>query len=265
MATKRRPELKRNALERAQDLIYEAWEAHSLEAGVALARRALEVSPDCADAYVYLAAHTARSHREAMDLYQKGIEAGERALGEEFFQENAGYFWGILETRPYMRARASLAQCLWEAGRSEESFAHYWELLRLNPNDNQGLRYLLLPRLIEMGRDAEAERLFKSYQDDAMAVWLYSKALLDFRAGGDGPKARKSLKAALKENPHVPPYLLGAKRLSRSLPAFYGFGDENEAILYVHEAKKGWRKSQGALAWLGAHADVPPRASRSRT
>lgn len=31
-----------------------------------------------------------------------------------------------------MRARAGLAQSLWEAGQREDAVGHYWDLLRLN-------------------------------------------------------------------------------------------------------------------------------------
>src|SRR5215211_7843795 len=120
-------------LERAQDLIYEAFETESSRKRVQLAKKALKVSPDCADAYVLLAEEDAGSLEEARELYQKGVEAGERALGRETFEEEAGHFWGILETRPYMRARQGLAVCLWELGEREEAIEHYQEMLDLNP------------------------------------------------------------------------------------------------------------------------------------
>ena len=204
---------RRSAVDEAQEIMYEAWEAPTRQRAVALAKKALAISADCADAYNLLAEEMAQSLEEAIELYRKGVEAGERALGKKAFKEDVGYFWGLLETRPYMRARAGLAQCLWEAGHREEAVEHYWDLLRLNPNDNQGIRYLLMPCLIELGRDGEAEKLFKQFEDDCMAVWMYSRALLDFRKHGDSPSAVKSLKAALDENKHVPPYLLGRKNL----------------------------------------------------
>ena len=60
---------------------------------------------------------TAETPEQALELYRKGVEAGERALGSESFNEYAGHFWGHLETRPYMRARAVVwpdACGLWE-------------------------------------------------------------------------------------------------------------------------------------------------------
>jgi len=243
---------RRSAVDEAQEIMYDAWEAPTRQRAVALARKALEVSPDCADAYNLLAEETAKSLEEALELYRKGVEAGKRALGKKAFKEDVGYFWGLLETRPYMRARAGLAQSLWEAGQREEAVKHYWDLLRLNPNDNQGIRDLLMPCLIELGRDEEAEKLFKQFEEDGMAVWMYSRALLDFRKSGDSPAADKSLKAALDENKYVPSYLLGRRRMPRSLPGHYGFSDDNEAVLYVYGNRAAWKVTPGALEWLAA-------------
>jgi len=243
---------KRSAVDEAQEIMYDAWEAPTRRRAVALAKKALAVSADCADAYNLLAEEMAESLEEAIDLYRKGVEAGERTLGKKAFKEDVGYFWGLLETRPYMRARAGLAQSLWEAGQREEAVEHYWDLLRLNPNDNQGIRDLLMPCLIELGRDEDAEKLFKQYEEDGMAVWMYSRALLDFRKYGDSQIADKSFKAALDENEHVPSYLLGRKKMPRTLPDYYGFGDDNEAVFYAHGNKAAWKATSGALEWLAA-------------
>jgi tetratricopeptide (TPR) repeat protein len=237
-------------LRKAQDLIYDAWEVTDQKRRVALARKALEISPDCADAYVLLAEETASSLTEALDLYQQGVEAGERALGRGAFEEDVGCFWGILDTRPYMRARAGLAECLWATGKHEEAIEHYKDMLRLNPNDNQGIRDLLMPRLIEMGRDEEAEVLFREYRDDGMTFWIYSRALLDFRKMGDSEISRKSLAAALKKNKHIPPYLLGRKKMPRFPPEYYSPGEESEAIAYTKENLEAWKITIGALDWL---------------
>jgi hypothetical protein len=99
-------------LERAQELVYEAYEAKQRCKRVRLAREALEISPDCADAYVLLA-EEARSIDEARDFYAQGVQAGERALGPDEFEESVGMFWGMHETRGYMRAREGLATTLW--------------------------------------------------------------------------------------------------------------------------------------------------------
>ncbi|MFH1830810.1 MAG: hypothetical protein ABH871_08570 [Pseudomonadota bacterium] len=247
---------RKNAEDLAQQMIYDAWEADKPDQRVALARKALEICPDCADAYSILAEESAESLGHAIDLYQKALEGGERLLGKKFFKENEGHFWGLIETRPYMRACCSLAQCLWEDGRMEEAVDHFWGMLRLNPNDNQGVRDLLMPCLIELDRDEDAEKLFKQYKEDGMAAWVYSRALLNFRKKGDGEIARKSLKAAINANRHVPVYLLRRKKMPKELPGYYGIGDENEAVIYAHGNSAAWKASAGALEWLAANANI---------
>ena len=93
-----------------------------------LARKALALWPDCADGYVLLA-QAASSLEEARELLERGVAAGERAVGRRVFVEDAGDFWLIFETRPYMRAGAALGRL----GRREEAVEHQRELLRLNP------------------------------------------------------------------------------------------------------------------------------------
>jgi hypothetical protein len=60
-------------LEEAQELIYEAMESHGKQR-LELAHKALEISPDCADAYVLLA-ETERDPQEARRLYEQGVQA----------------------------------------------------------------------------------------------------------------------------------------------------------------------------------------------
>ncbi|MFZ0544016.1 MAG: hypothetical protein WAM60_01165 [Candidatus Promineifilaceae bacterium] len=239
----------RTPLEKAQELMYEAWEATG-KRRVKLASEALAISEDCADAYVLLAEEAGGTLEEARDLYAAGVKAGERALGEEPFEEAVGHFWGILETRPYMRARAGLAGCLWQLGQRAEAIGHYEEMLRLNPGDNQGIRYTLLNCYLEEEKGPETKRLLAEYEDDSTATWLYNQALFLYQQEKASKKAKAQLHKALKHNPHVPAYLLGRKRLPKRLPPYVGFGDENEAVYYAAEAGHLWVQQEGALDWL---------------
>ena len=127
---------------------------------------------------------------------------------------------------------------------------HYRDMLRLNPNDNQGIRYLLLDCLLILGRDDDAAKLVKRYRDDGSAAWSWSRALLTFRRSGDCPESRSVLSQAIGDNTHVAALLLGDKKMPRQLPAYIGMGDENEAVAYVHGAAAAWATTSGALAWL---------------
>jgi tetratricopeptide (TPR) repeat protein len=244
-----KPNRELTPLEQAQDKMYEAWGAEDDER-VKLAREALAISPDCADAYVLLAEETPGTIEETRELYQKGVEAGERALGHEFFEQNAGDFWGIIETRPYMRARAGLAETAEAMGEPNQAVEHYRELLRLNPNDNQGVRFALACRLLKSRAYEELGKLLDQYKDDATASWLYTRALWLFRKEGATKQANAELVKALKQNPFVPLYMLGAAQAPDEPPDFIEMGGEGEAIEYIGMNGLAWLDTEGAIQWF---------------
>lgn len=241
-------------VEQAQEIAYEAFAATGKKRAQ-LARKALKVSADCADAYVLLAEETAADVNEALDLYEKGVHAGERALGPEMFEDNAGAFWGIIETRPYMRARLGFASCLWSMGECQHAIEHYTDMIRLNPDDNQGNRYTLAGWLLQERQEKELGELLERYPDDMAASWAYTRALWLFRQGGASRKANTALKEAVEMNPFVPPFFLGQQGLPEILPSFMGFGDESEASAYVMDGLPGWLQTPRAIDWLREHVD----------
>lgn len=247
------------ALERAQDLCWDAYDEPNPARAMAKAKRALELSPDCADAYNILAAYEARTTQEALTLYEEGVKAGERALGSEFFEENEGHFWALLETRPYMRARAGLAEALWALGRLEEAATHYEAMLALNPNDNQGNRYHLLALYLGQGRLEDSAKLLDRYREDAGAEFAWTRVLVAFLRG-EQRRAKRLLREARKSNPHVPPLLLGRRRLPQRSPDYVELGGRDEAGAYVGLFGGLWRKHPEALAWL--EAALPQRTQR---
>jgi tetratricopeptide (TPR) repeat protein len=247
-------------LEQAQDVMYQAFDARGRRR-ILLARQALELSADCADAYVMLAEES-RGPEGALALYEQGVAAGERALGPEVFAQEAGHFWGIVGTRPYMRARLGLARSLEDLGRRDEAIPHYRELLRLNPDDNQGVRYALLAALMLAGRDDETAALLAQFGDETTALWRYGRALAVFRREGDSRAARECLREALRSNRHVPQYLTGDDDWPGSPPDLYSPGSREEAAICDIELGEAWRATPAAITWLRAQA--PPRRSRKR-
>lgn len=232
----------------AQAVMYEAWDATTRGKRVALARKALEMSPLCADAYVLLAEEEVQSAGDALAWYQRGVKAGEQALGPAGFAEYAGHFWGFLETRPYMRARAGLAAALWRQGRHQEAIGHYQEMLELNPNDNQGIRYVLAGHLLARNDIETLRKLIERYEDDRAAAWLYTQALLAFRQKASD--AGKLAEKAWLSNRHVPAVLSGQKPLVTSKDGYITMGGEDEAAEYVEENGKAWQATPGAIEWL---------------
>ncbi len=82
-------------LDQAQQIMYKAWDESHPGKRLTLAHQALSISPNCADAYVLLAEEEADTVGRALDYYQQGVDAGRRALGEDYFSEAVGAFLGI--------------------------------------------------------------------------------------------------------------------------------------------------------------------------
>jgi len=236
----------------AQQLAFDAMEAmgeQDWDRAHHSAMQALKIDPNCVDALHILSQLGSENDEELIDNLRRTVERGEKGLGKKFFKENVGYFWGLIETRPYMRVRAQLAQLLYEAEKMDEAIEHYEELLRLNPGDNQGLRYSLLGCYLEQGNLTGAERLFSEFEDEGSAMFAWARVLAAVLAENK-KEAIKALKAARDTNKHVEAFLTGRKKLPAEGPTYYGFGDPNEAIVCVHEIGAAWTANPDAIVWL---------------
>jgi cytochrome c-type biogenesis protein CcmH/NrfG len=152
-----------------------------------------------------------------------------------------------------MRAREALAGLLAQSGKPEEAIAHWEAMLDLNPNDNQGVRTELLRAYLERDEQEKAAALLRRYPDDASTEMAYGRALHRL-ARGDGKAARKALREALRINPHVPAFLLGERRLPKTVPELVTWGGEDEAGVYALDHLELWRKTKGALEMLARPA-----------
>ncbi|MGC9364444.1 MAG: hypothetical protein ACP5FZ_07745 [Fidelibacterota bacterium] len=239
---------KKTNKDKAFDLIIEAEDA-SLYRGTKLAHKALELDPECVDAYNYLADH-ADSLENAMQLFQKGVTIGRQALGEDYFAENTGCFWGLHETRPYMRAKEGYARTLAMSERYKEAIGEYRAMLVLNPTDNQGIRFLLAPLLIRQNFLHEYDTLFKAYKDDASTSWLFNRTLYLYLRYGGVVRTVAMLRKAIDSNPHVIELLIGEKDLPDTPPEYYRMGSFEEAVIYFEESAAAWYSHEKALYWL---------------
>ena len=243
-------EREQTPLDKALAIMAKARESTDRSERVALAREALEISEECAEAYVILGDQDAESPEQAMELYAKGVEYGARFLGAEGFAETVGHFWSVVETRPYMRAKEGLADCLWVLGQGSEALDNYRELLRLNPDDDQGIRFKLLGCLMREGDIDHAASHLARYREDSSAMWLYTQALVRFIQAGDSQQSRESMIAALAHNRHVKPYLLRQRKLRHRTSDMMSPGERREAVYYVSEWRDYWTDVPGALDWL---------------
>ncbi len=251
-------------LDRAQELAYKAFGAQG-RLRLKLARQALAVCPDCADAYVILAERARRPER-ARELYAQGVAVGERAIVSFDPQRREKVEWADLRCRPYLRARMGLADTLIELEDREGAVAELYELLRLDSEDHQGARDEIVPLLLDLGRDGEAGEVLDHFAGEVSALWPYVRALLAYRANGDCTESAKLAAAAVKANPHMWKYLTGAHELPVDVPSRYGLGSREEAVVYALNLAPVWQATPGAAEWLRscARAKKPGKSGAPR-
>ncbi|OPX59048.1 MAG: hypothetical protein A4E25_01382 [Methanobacterium sp. PtaB.Bin024] len=187
---------------------------------------------------------------ETIEDYQRAIDLFRSTKGEKYFEENKGYFWGMLESRPFMIHLLEQAMLLWDAGQRDRAVSQLQYLLELNPNDNQGVRYILMNRLLELDRLDEAQELFDFYDEEYSADWLFSKLLLSIKSNQNKDIIEELYEEAVEENEFIIPFLVGKKKIPKVLPSFYSPGDENEAIIYVDLAQMAWKNNKKAIKML---------------
>lgn len=244
-----RPGANKNA-EAAQQLVYDAWEAATEEEKESLIFSALKLDPTNVDALLQAAVYAGLGGDEEIQFLRKVVATGEQNLGKDF-KELAGHFWGAVETRPYMRARQRLAEALRHANRLDEAITEWTAMLELNPNDNQGVRYILLAALLALNRLEPARKLLQTYPDDVkyntMFAWGH---VLERVLSGALPEAETALTSAREQNPHTQGYVKGHRESPKHLPELYQPGSKEEAICFAKDLRTAWAGHPAALQWL---------------
>ncbi|MGC9451677.1 MAG: tetratricopeptide repeat protein [Oceanipulchritudo sp.] len=248
-------------IRKSQELAYDAMEAPSLEEHVDLLDAALELDPHNVDALLMLLDCSSIEGAERIEILRHIVAVGEKRLGKKAFREMVPHFWGILETRPYMRALAELAEELRESGQVDEAIKEYTAMVNLNHNDNQGVRYHLLPCLLAQGKLEEAQALMKLYENDSSVVFMWG-AVLERYLAGDEAGAQVQLKQARESNPHVEIYLKGHRRIPRNLPEYYSMGTKEEAVSYAEPLLMAWSRYPEAQNWLIGQAGKSGKPER---
>ena len=224
---------------------------HSRPAGydcrrrVQLAKQALAENPSHVEANVLLA-ESVRRNKPTISRKHWFCFFGRAQLGQAF-EDTVGHFWGLSDTRPFMRACHGLAAAYHDAGQTSEAIQQYQEMLRLNPNDNQGVRYEVIPLLLEHNRAPEAIALLDSFREET-AFWHYMKSLVEFRRSGRSMSSKKAIRSAFRSNEHVVALMQSDE--PPLLPDSYALGSPEEAATCIRELGAVWDETEGYLKWM---------------
>ena len=157
--------------------------------------------------------------------------------------------WLCHENRPALRLLANEALELHDYG-EPEAMSRMQQLLRLNPNDNHGLRDLVVNLHLKRGEDRDALSVIAAYPHDNMSALCFGKVLALFRLG-DIDNATVALKAANKLKPQIVKFLV-PERKAQPKSSAYGIqiGGDDEAWQYRDQMREVWRSVPGVMEWL---------------
>lgn len=79
------------------------------------------------------------------------------------FEREKGMFWGVIETRPYMRVRREYLASLIECGMMQLAIEECQQLLELCEGDNLGVRYTLMHLYAYVEDELHALALHRKY------------------------------------------------------------------------------------------------------
>lgn len=217
--------LSKTELSEAQELVYDGWEAMNDNPSEAerYFRKALKLNPNLADAYNGLAAIAVEENnlKLAEEYYRQAYKKAVKELGTE--DPKAFLWWGELPTRPYMRAREGLGVILMETKRYDEAIREFKELLKRNPKDNQGIRYLVAPTYLLKGDIKTAIKEFnwyrRHYPDDIPDPYYLLNWGLALFLNGEYKEPAIKFRMTIFSNPYLIPFILG--KHPRRLPIWH--------------------------------------------
>ena len=172
--------------------------------------------------------------------------------------ESPTIIWGFAENRPALRSLARLEFLASRQGNLDEAKMWANRLLNLNPDDNHGLRGMVINQLLRDGDDHGALKIAEKYPEDILPDILYGRVLALYRLNRP-EEAKKALFAAMDSLPKVSRHLAVARvRKPRIDPMGSIHGGDDQAWLYREEMRDLWLAAPGAIDWLKTSAKLHP-------
>lgn len=160
------------------------------------------------------------------------------------------YDWGFIENRPLLRLLHNHIYTVLQQGDIELATPMMERQLRLNPNDNQGVRSLLMNAYLALGEDKKALDLAHIFEQDMFPEITLGRVLALYRLGKTKQAASAWL-SAQKLLEHARRYLTAS---SLNPPAFnsYGvvMGSKEQMWLYREDMRKIWLSEKDIIKWL---------------
>lgn len=238
---------------KALEKIEEAEHCENEKEAKKLAKEALKIDPHCVEAKRFLFSFEDNPFK-LLNKIEDAIKEEEAYLKDEgyFTDENIGDFYGIFETRPYMRLLWDKMQLLLELGMVTQAKEEALNILKLNENDNMGARFILMAIYCYFEDEKSFNKLLKKYLDDSLTS-VFSQLILSYKAGDFG-QALKHLKEANKRNKHFIKMITGNVKEEEIMGflanGMYSIGDRTEVLELIDTFKFVLLNTSGLQVWI---------------
>lgn len=226
-------EYEETPLDKANDILEKAHNAKTKKQAIKLAKQAYEMCDECFDA-VILQSNLEENRLLREEILENGLIYEKKRLEKnDFFKEdNIGHFYGIFETRPYIRGLYYKAHNLAEDGKIKKAIDVCKEILRLNQNDNTGARYLLAALYAYIEDEEKLKNIYKRYTEENLEMLIPFFALY-YKQEND-KKAKEYLNRINKANIHFVEFFKGLVE-GFDPGENYVRGEESELMVYIRD------------------------------
>ncbi len=186
---------------------------------------------------------------EGNALIIKAHQIAKQAFPDDFIIGYDQILWSHMDNRPLLRVFQAYGEELFRSKDYDSAERALEFLLRVNPTDNQGIRYLLLECLQCQEKPEKVIELEMEYEGDHSAEFMYGKvlALLQLNKRDD---AKSQLLIAKSAFPHVAAELAKTSHQfpfdefehSYILEGVYPLGSRQEAYHYWSKTRQYWEK-----------------------
>lgn len=174
------PYLPADDREAAQLLSYQAYDAVTEKERQKLAKQAFKLDAENTDANLLMAEITS-DPAEKQKHYLKAIQSGQQ---KSELEKDADITWDYVLHRPFLRALFAYGAWLMSQKKYAESIQPFETLLELNPNDQQGARWLLASTYIRAGKWSKAADFMAEFPpEEYEAIDFYFDSIMDMHDG----------------------------------------------------------------------------------
>jgi tetratricopeptide (TPR) repeat protein len=218
--------------------------------------RLIGLEPDFIDLHSHLSFLFLEQNnpKKALSAAMSGIAIGDRLIPDSF---SGVIEWGYVDNRPYLRALQGAVLANVRLRRHKDASVLIDKLLTINPNDNQGMRYILGSELLRAGDRERAASIFDKCSN--YPPYHYEQALLHI-LNKDWVKAATVLRRGFAANRYIAEMLCG--NLSpQPLAIWHGtnLAEPEIASEYLEMYGNLWFSNPEALKfirWLFNHSSI---------